>query len=300
MISLIFVLTISGQTPSTGLLGGAPQGAPSGQASQREGPSYPTRAVNAIEGTWECSSGIETMGLYMSEFMMPSWNANPPHTIFIGIYRIRSGGVDEEFFYPGKDPATKVATNRNHLTIHFANEQGSKSRLSNIDLDITFDSGNQRWTGTGTLCNPSGMILLERPHSDNPLVGDWRDFFEGPEVPPFGKPLWIGSDFHIRQGTNGRLIVWKEELKGTTPKDVLLGSFDNMIWTMRMDTSWQIQNQPSNRFSLTYIPCGSCNNYDYTFEGSISNPSSRLITGTWFELNHGQKSEYSTSFHRLN
>jgi len=297
LIGCILILTLSAQVAPTGPAGLT---GPFGRSSRPQGPTYPTRASNAIEGTWECANGEETMGLYRSEFLLPSWNANPPSTIFVGIYRIRKGGFDEEYFYPGKDPATTIATRPDHLTIHFANVPGGNSRLPNTDLDIAFDSAANLWKGTGTLCNSSGNILLESPHSDNSLVGDWRDFYDGPPSVPYGKPLWIGSDFHIRQTVNGGLIVWQDDLGGNAPKDAVSVSSYSMIWTMRMSTSWEIRNQPSSRVSIKYLPCASCNNYDYNFEGTISSSLPRLITGKWFEINHGNYAEYSTSFHRLN
>lgn len=163
-----------------------------------------------IEGPWETAgvSGID--GIFLTTVTGSNWQ-----TINIRVYHRDAGketsgnfGTDEkatEQSYNTQDAHSFTLFNGSRLRIHFVDV----TDLKPFDLDLTFSSNPQEWSGTWSRPGQASNVVLRRPEPKpvvtvNPFVGDWTTASDKSYLAP--------GSLHIRQSSDGTLSAWLDRV----------------------------------------------------------------------------------------
>ena len=153
-----------------------------------------------IAGPWECVAQDGIHGVFIQ-----LQGAGPSPISGIRVYGRQNGNEEGEYFVPGKPFADSVELDDRHLDIRFTG-LGYPNAFS---ISLTFDTAAQQWTGRWSACSETGQAVLTRPHvqggNENPIVGDWKG-----KPNPNGRPWFTPGSLHVRQSSDGLLIVWMD------------------------------------------------------------------------------------------
>jgi hypothetical protein len=126
-------------------------------------------------------------------------------------------------------------------------------------MDVAFDSVTQRWTGTWSLCEKAGPVVLNRPHQadgirPSPFVGDWD-----------GNSAVANASFpsilHIRQSYDGNMTAWLDRSSPGLP-----------------ETTVQIRVVSTTENGIALVDSNSFNSSSY--KGTLSDDGKTLV-GQW-------------------
>jgi hypothetical protein len=238
----------------------------------------------SIEGPWEIPTPKGIDGLFISATTSLQQTGAVTkinwQTVTIMVYhreqrRERRGG-----FSPGRDGATFDGT---HLTIHFSGH----SDLDPFDLDLTFDSAAQNWTGTWVRESGRQTVLLRRPTAavgaqQNPLVGDWQA-----DQVTTAKYDW--GSLHVTQSRDGEFRAWL---------DRSLSGFDPRTRTTVTDQrNGELLRVASASGQSVVIETLNAIGPVYTYRGTLSDDGARL-SGTWVDTPGGGRLNAPAQFVR--
>jgi hypothetical protein len=134
-----------------------------------------------LSGEWETTteSGVHGIHLFITTYDGPQ-----PQTIQIRVYHRQNG--HENWIWWGDNGSVSPDFDGVRLVVR--------------DLDVTFDSVSNRWTGVWVLDGASKAVVLERPTcQSHPLCGTWE-----------GEGLWRFVRVHLVQSTDGILTAWMD------------------------------------------------------------------------------------------
>lgn len=168
-----------------------------------------------VAGPWEVVSDSGIDGVFF-EIRTFSRRQIAPQQIEIGVYHRQHGKEGWGWFEPNGE-ATAESNSVNYGRA-FALFNGKRLRvhsdypsiprgLDPFDLDVTFSSDAQDWTGTLSRFGENLDIVLRRPSpssgvTPNSFVGDWL----GKSSPD--DPFPVTGDLHIRESDDGKLSAW--------------------------------------------------------------------------------------------
>ena len=204
-----------------------------------------------IAGPWECVAQDGIHG-----FFIKVQGSGRSQTSSIRVYHRQNGGEDGENFVPGEPTGDSAVLGDHHLDIRFTG-----LRYPNpFNVNLSFDTAAQQWTGTWSACGKTGQAVVARPHilsgNENLIVGDWNGKPNRNARPPS-----TPGSLHIRQSADGVLIAWLDrEFDG--------GSNGEQLKI--------VSTGPSVAEFQTTFEMG----INYTYTGALS-PDSRYLNGRW-------------------
>jgi hypothetical protein len=223
------------------------------RGSQERVVSHPELAA----GAWESArvGGIDGIFLSISTHVQAATSPSETTTqnVHIRLYHREAGNETGGWYVARNVTQDEPAMfDGEHLRLHAVSDGPI--------IDVRFDPGKQRWTGTWTRGGQLEEIILERPHRGpdapaNPLVGEW----EGLPAAPLRAPTRL----HIYESRDGVLTAWLDRI--IAPIDQRHGEL--------------LQVTASERQTIilsTTPPAG----MRYTFRGALSADGSTLA-GTW-------------------
>jgi hypothetical protein len=148
-------------------------------------------------------------------------------------------------------------------------------------IDVMFDPGKQRWTGTWTRDGRPQDVVLERPHADpgglpNVVVGDW----EG--LPDPVVPGHAATRLHIYESADGALTAW----------------MDRTIALIDQRRGELLQVIATENRAIT-LDTTSAGGMRYRFRGTVSGDGSTLVGAWQGEGAGGGTLNAATSFRRI-
>jgi hypothetical protein len=185
------------------------------------GSQDPNQAValdpDMIAGPWESASATGIDGIFfqiLTSYKAPAADQQIAfQTIDIRVYhrqdlREKWGWFSTQFQarpdgYNAQDDESLILFDGQRLRVHFTDT--TTSDLKPFDLDITFSTTTQSWTGTWSRRGQDNTVVLERPTpksgtTPNGFVGDWKGETE--------HPYDTQGSLHIRQSQDGILSAW--------------------------------------------------------------------------------------------
>lgn len=230
-----------------------------------------------LAGAWESAraGGVDGIFLSISTHVQAATTQSETSTqnVHIRLYHREAGNETGGWYIARSFTRDEPAIfDGEHLRLHAVSDGPV--------IDVRFDPGKQRWTGTWTRGGQSQDIILERPHrrpdaTANPLVADW----EG--LPDSGAPWRAATRLHISESGDGVLTAWLDRI--IAPIDQRHGEL------------LQVATSESRTIILSTTAPGGMR---YRFRGALSADGSTL-TGTWqSETGTGGTLNAATSFRR--
>jgi hypothetical protein len=248
--------------------------APVAQGFQERPVSHP----ELLAGAWEGARAGGVDGIFLSISTHEQGATGQPETssqnIHIRLYH-REAGNETGGWYTARSSGTRdepAVFDGEHLRLRAVSDGPI--------IDVRFDPGKQRWTGTWTRGGQSQDIILERPHGTagataNPLVGDWEGL-------PDSVATWrAATRLHISESGDGVLTAWLDRI--IAPIDQRHGEL------------LQVAASENRTIILTTTPPAGMR---YTFRGALSSDGSTLA-GTWQSISGtGGTLNAATNFRR--
>jgi hypothetical protein len=242
--------------------------------AQTSDTAVPLAHPELMAGAWEFvgDSGIDGLFFQIKTF---SHRADERQEITIRVYH-RQNGKEDWGWFDADDKATAESYNLNYgrafalfngerLRIHYDYPGGLKP----FDLDVTFSSDTEGWTGTLSRSGASLNVVLGQPSpaagvTRNPFVGDWLGTSSS------GDP--VTGDLHIRESSDGALSAWlntKVSFPDTTRQSVDGGQTLGEWLGVDSANDTRIRFEPSNDAAPFFQYTG-----DLSAQG-------RTLTGSW-------------------
>jgi hypothetical protein len=267
-------------------------------AAQGEAPVL-TEHPELIAGPWEVASASGTDGIF---FEIVTSSSGPTgreqfdwQTMNIRVYH-REGGKETYGYFGTKDKASpqSFSTQDDHSFTHFDGEHlrihfTDLTDIKPFDLDITFSTISNEWSGTWLRSGQNLHVVLKRPEpspgvTPKAFVGDWAG------EPAHNSPHYFApGSLHIRESLDGVLSAWLDRtISGMDPKT---GSIHND----RRNGEWLKVNSATGTGLIldTTNPMGPPSQ----FRGSLSEDH-QVLTGTWEKPGGGGRLNAPDRFRR--
>ncbi|HEY6465606.1 MAG TPA: hypothetical protein VIY69_06420 [Candidatus Acidoferrales bacterium] len=183
--------------------------------AQREETDAAMVQPEAMVGPWEAASDMGIDGIF---FEIRTFSRRPAarQQIDIGVYHRQNGKEGWGWFEPNGE-ATAESDSMNYgrafalfngkrLRVHFDYPSFPRG-LDPFDLDVTFSSDAQDWTGTLSRSGENLDLVLQRPRpvagvTPNSFVGDWLGKSRSDD------PFPVTGNLHLRESEDGKLCAW--------------------------------------------------------------------------------------------
>jgi len=174
----------------------------SGAAYAQEPIAYP----ELVAGPWELTNAAGIDGIFLRLGTHARGTRDEPvitsQSVSIGVYHRQSGDEAWGWYSPTESGAADAATVFDGRRLHIRNDR------TGLLMDLTFDAGTHRWTGTWLRNGARDPVVLDRPHPPpggppSSFAGDWD-----------GLPEFTGEDrrtrLHIAQSSDRALTIWMD------------------------------------------------------------------------------------------
>jgi hypothetical protein len=246
------------------------------------GGDIPTRHPELVAGPWEEASGSAVDGIF---FEIETSSSGPTgreqfdwQTMNIRVYH-REPGKETWGYFGTKDKASPESYSMQddhsftlfdgeRLLIHFTDV----TDLQPFDLDITFLSPSNEWSGTWSRSGQNFKVLLKRPAANpgvtpNVFAGDWIGE-SSPDTPHYLAP----GSLHVRESLDRVLSAWVDRtLSGMDPKTP-------SIHNDQRNGEWLKVNSATDTWLS--LETTNPNGPPYQFRGNLSEDR-QVLTGTW-------------------
>jgi hypothetical protein len=232
-----------------------------------------------LAGAWETAQAAGVDGIFLSISIHTQGTTQPPGTstrnVHIRLYH-REAGKETGGWYTAAGPGAldqPAVLDGEHLRLRAVSDGPV--------IDVMFEPGKQRWTGTWTRDGRSQDVVLERPHANpgalsNVILGDWEGLPD-----PVG-PGHAPTRLHIYESADGALTAWMDR--------------NIVLIDQRRGELLQVTASENRGITLDTTSAGGMR---YRFRGTVSADGSTLV-GAWQRNGTGGGTlNAATSFRRI-
>jgi hypothetical protein len=166
----------------------------------------PVPHPEVLAGPWELTdtSGID--GFFLSFGTHAQGTAEQPvitnQTVSIRVYHRQNGDETWGWYSPARSGPADAASVFDGQHLRIGNDR------TGLRLDVTFDAGTLRWTGTWPRDGQRRDVVLERPHPlpnvpPSPFTGDWDGL---PEATRLNRQTRL----HVAQSSDQAFTIWMD------------------------------------------------------------------------------------------